>query len=139
MLVEGHGVPLSIVVTGANRHDVTQLEIVLDSMVIKRPTPTLEQPQSLCGDKAYKGNPAYQCIVDRKYIPYIFKRGEEILAQKTIPGYQARRWVVEACNSWFNRFRKILVRYEKTLSSYVALLHLAAAIICWRKIGVIYG
>jgi len=32
-----------------------------------------------------------------------------------------------------------LVRYEKTLSSYIALLHLAAAIICWRKIGVIYG
>jgi hypothetical protein len=33
----------------------------------------------------------------------------------------------------------ILVGFEKTLSSYVALLHLAAAIICWRKVGVIYG
>lgn len=137
--MEGHGVPLAIVVTGANRHDVTQLAIVLDAIVIKRPTPTPAQPQTLCADKAYKGKPAYQSIVDRDYIPRIFKRDEEIMAQRTIPGYQARRWVVEVCNSWFNRFRKILVRYEKTLSSYIALHHLAAAIICWRKVGVIYG
>ena len=25
---------------------------------------------------------------------------------------KARRWVVEACHGWFNRFRKLLVRYE---------------------------
>jgi len=33
----------------------------------------------------------------------------------------------------------LLVRFEKLLLSYEALLHLAAAIICWRKVGVIYG
>ncbi|MBI5411568.1 transposase, partial [Candidatus Peregrinibacteria bacterium] len=43
------------------------------------------------------------------------------------------------CHSWFNRFRKLLVRYEKTLASFEALNHLAAAIICFRKIGIIYG
>ena len=37
MLVDGAGVPLSLVVTGANRHDVSQLEAVLDSIVIERP------------------------------------------------------------------------------------------------------
>jgi hypothetical protein len=46
---------------------------------------------------------------------------------------------VEACHSSFNRFRKILVRYEKKTSNYVALLHLAAAVMCLRKIGIIYG
>ena len=65
MLVEERGVPLSIVVTGANRHDVTQLEIVLDSIVIPRPEPTTEQPQHLCADKGYDGKPAHQSIVDR--------------------------------------------------------------------------
>jgi putative transposase len=139
VLVEELGVPLSIVVTGANRHDVTQLEIVLDSIVIKRPEPTADQPQHLCADKGYEGKAAYQSIVDRDYTPHVRRRGEEIEAKKNVPGYRARRWVVEVCNSWFNRFRKILVRFEKTLSSYVALLHLAAAIICWRKVGVIYG
>ena len=29
-------------------------------------------------------------------------------------GYKARRWIVEVAHSWFNRFRKLLVRFEKT-------------------------
>jgi len=111
----------------------------LDSIVIKRPESTTDEPQHLCADKGYEGKAAYKSIVARDYAPHVRRRGEEIEAKKTVPGYRARRWVVEVCNSWFNRFRKILVRYEKTLSSYIALIHLAAAIICWRKVGVIYG
>jgi transposase len=56
---------------------------------------------------------------------------------------KARRWVVEVCHSWFNRFRKLLVRYEKLERSFMALNHLAAAIIAFRKVpadvNVIYG
>lgn len=59
------------------------------------------------------------------------------------PTKKARRWVVEVCHSWFNRFRKLLVRYEKLERSFVALNHLAAAIIALRKvplsINIIYG
>jgi transposase len=62
------------------------------------------------------------------------ERGEKIKAKKEIPGYRPRRWVVELTHSWFNRFRKLLERYEKRTSSYEALIHLAFAIICWRKI-----
>ena len=58
MLVEERGVPLSLVVTGANRHDVTQLEIVLDTIVIERPEPTPDQPHHLCADKAGDTDPA---------------------------------------------------------------------------------
>ena len=139
MLVEERGVPLSLVVTGANRHDVTQREIVLDTIVIERPEPTADQPHHLCADKAYDGKDAMQIIVHRGYIPHVRRRGEEIEAKKTVPGYRARRWIVEVCHSWFNRFRKLLVRFETTDSRYAALHHLAAAIIGWRKIGVIYG
>jgi putative transposase len=82
VLVEEHGVPLSIVVTGANRHDVTQLETVLDNIVIKRLEPTADKLQHLCADQGYDGKPAYQSIVDRKYIPRVGRRGEEIEAKK---------------------------------------------------------
>ncbi len=41
LLVDGRGVPLSLVVTGANRHDVTQLELVLEEIVIARPVRAL--------------------------------------------------------------------------------------------------
>jgi putative transposase len=134
--VDGRGVPLSLVVTGANRHDVTQLELVLEEIIIDRPT---DIEQHLCADKAYDGQPAMQIIVSKNYIPHVKTRGEEIEAKKINPKCKARRWVVEVSHSWFNRFRKILVRYEKRSDTYMALLHMVAAIIAYRKVGVIYG
>ena len=47
---------------------------------------------------------------------------------------EAHRWVVEVCHSWFNRFHTLLVRYEKFERSFIALSHMAAAIIVFRKI-----
>lgn len=134
--MDERGVPLSIVVTGANRHDVSQLELVLDEIVIERPE---NVEQNLCADKGYSGESVQQVIISRNYIPHVKQRGEEIQEKKVNPSYRARRWVVEVAHSWFNRFRKLLVRYEKFTDSYLALLHMAAAIIAFRKIGVIYG
>lgn len=37
--MDGRGVPLSIIVTGANRHDVSQLAAVLDGIVVQRTEP----------------------------------------------------------------------------------------------------
>jgi transposase len=66
------------------------------------------------------------------------QRGEEIQEKRDNPTFKARRWVVKVAHSWFNRFRKLLVRFEKLTARYEALLHMAAAIIAFRKTGVIY-
>jgi hypothetical protein len=108
-------------------------------MVIERPETTPGQPQHLCADKAYDGKEAIQIIVARDILLTSGAVVKKSRRKKIVPGYRAPRRVVEVCHSWFNRFRKLLVRDEKTDSSYVALHHVAAAIICWRKIGVIYG
>jgi len=123
-------------VTGANRHDVSQLALVLEEIVIERPK---DIDQHLCADKGYTGQPALQVIVSKGYIPHVKTRGEEIQEKRNNLGWKARRWVVEVSHSWFNRFRKILVRYEKLADTYMALLHMAAAIIAYRKAGIIYG
>ena len=91
LLVDGRGVPLSIVVTGARRHDVSQLERLLDAIVIDRP----KGRQHLCADKGHSGDPAQQAIKERKYIPHIKQRGQEIHEKKTNPRFKVRRWVVE--------------------------------------------
>lgn len=114
---------------------MTQLELVLDEIIIDRP----DTEQHLCADRGYFGEPAHQAIKERNYIPHVKKRGEEIQEKKADPSFKARRWVVEVTHSWFNRFRKLLVRYEKLTKTYEALLHMAAAIIAFRKIGIIYG
>lgn len=116
---------------------MTQLEAVLDGVVVARPEG--EAVQHLCADKAYDGTTALAIITSHGYVPHVCPRGVEAKNKKTVPGYKARRWVVEACHSWINRFRKLLVRFEKTDASYIALVQLACAIISWRKVTPIYG
>ena len=41
----------------------------------------------------------------------------------------------ERTHGWMNRFRRILVRWEKRADTYVALLHLVFALITWRACG----
>jgi len=100
-------------------------------------TPDTVQPH-LCADAGYKGQPAHHAIVARGYKPHVKQRREEA-ADLTAKRHPARRWVVERTHSWFNRFRKLLVSFEKTTASFVGLLSLAAALICWRQSISIYG
>jgi hypothetical protein len=93
-------------------------------------------PQNLCLDAAYVGKE--DVVVDNGFIPHIRPRGEEKKLIEKDPTFKARRWVVELAHSWFNRFRKLLPRYEKTDLSYNALNALAAAMIVLNKIMVIY-
>ena len=141
--MDGRGVPLSIIVTGANRHDVSQLAAVLDAIVVTRPEPPDRRSKHLCADAGYTGALALRTIEEHGYIPHVRGRGQEAAAKRRHPTQRARRWVAEVAHSWFNRFRKLLVRYEKLEHSFLGLTQLAAAIIAFRKvplaINIIYG
>ena len=63
--------------------------------------------------------------------------GEEAQAIKKEAGYKARRWVVERTHSWTNRFRRILVRWDKSPRNYIAFLHFACALIAFRAAGLL--
>lgn len=141
--MDGRGVPLSLIVTGAHRHDVSQLDAVLDAIMVTRPAPPRRRSKHLCADAGYTGAPARASIERHDYIPHVVGRSKEAQAKRRNPRKKARRWVVEVAHSWFNRFRKLLVRYEKLERSFLGLNHLAAAIIAFRKVplavNIIYG
>jgi hypothetical protein len=63
---------------------------------------------------------------------WLARRGQNVRKLKRNARHKARRWVVERTHSWMNRFRRILVRWEKRADTYVALLHLVFALITWR-------
>jgi putative transposase len=52
LLTEGKGIPLAVIVAGANRHDMKLLGDTLEAIVVERPEPSQDEPQHLCGDKA---------------------------------------------------------------------------------------
>ena len=130
LLVDARGVPLSIVAGGANTHDVKLLDHALDRIVAERPKPTEENPQHLCAAAGYVGKDAHDAVTSRGYQPNIRPRKQEAEEKKQLPGYKARRRVVERSHSWCNGYRKIPASFEKTEASYMALLQLAAALNC---------
>jgi putative transposase len=111
----------------------------LGAVVCARPDPGNGQIETLCADAAYVGFPALATSRVHNYQLNVKTRRQESDEKRNHPGHQARRWVVERTHSWLNRFRKLLVSFEKTQASYTALLALAAALICWRQTITIYG
>jgi putative transposase len=71
------------------------------------------------------------------FTAHIRSRGEEAKDIKKKAGQKARRWVVERTHSWMNRFRRILIRWEKRADTYIAMLHFACGIITWRSTGLL--
>ena len=112
-------------VEGANINDHLLLADKLDGIPIARPDDN--GTENLCLDKGYDYPRVPRILEARGYVGHVRTRGEEIIDLKTMPGYRARRWVVERGHSWFNRFRRLLVRWEKKAANYRALLQFACA------------
>ena len=93
--------------------------------------------RNLCLDAGYVGRGSV--VREQGFVPHIRPRGEEKQMLEKYPAFKARRWVVEAAHSWFNRFRKLTPRYEKTDESYFALCMLASTMIALNKGITIYG
>jgi putative transposase len=101
------------------------------------PEPTAAAPQHLCGDKGYDYADVREAVDLWGYTVHIKARGEEAKEKAEIPGYRARRWVVERTHSWMNRFRRLLIRWEKKSANYVGFIHLACAWITYRAAGLL--
>ena len=126
-LTDATGIPIAVALTAANRPDKEAIGVLLDARVVRAPSAV---EQHLCLDKGYDYADAERAVRRRRYIPHIRRRGEERRACRR--GTRARRWVVERTTSWFNRCRKLLIRWEKKPQNYLALVHFAAALLVWR-------
>jgi putative transposase len=132
-LTDGNGIPLSIVLDAANIPDHFLLHETLDSIVIRRPDPKKVE-QNLLADKDYTdwlSRLIARVFGYRAHIP------QKVNAKNKLPKRRgrrkARRWVVEQTFGNINRFRAIIIRWEKDPVNYEALLHIAAAILCFRR------
>jgi putative transposase len=135
VLVEATGVPVGLAVDGANRHDMKMVQETLDSIPVQRPEPTVDEPQGMCMDKGYDYDEVRALVDDFGFTGHIRSRGEEMEQIRRKARIKARRWVVERTHSWMNRFRGILIRWNKKPQNYIAMLHFAFAIITYRCTG----
>lgn len=129
LMTDGNGLPLALVVAGANTHDIKLVADTLDALQTGRPGKRLR----LCMDKGYEAEWLGSYLKSRRYEPHIQSRKDESEAIKNTD-FKTHRWVVERTHSWMNCFRRVLTRWEKKVENYEAMLHLACAIIVWNKI-----
>ena len=86
-------------------------------------------------DKGFDFDEVREVLAEFGFTAHIRSRGEEAQAIKQEAGFKARRWVVERTHSWMNRFRRILIRWEKKAENYIALLHFVCGLIAFRATG----
>ncbi len=127
VLTDGGGGPIGLAVEGANRHDFKMVDETRTSIPVERPMPSPEKPQGRCLDKGSDFDEVRERLAACGFTAHIRARGEDAHALKRAAGYKARRWVVERTHSWMNRFRRLLVRWDKNVCNYLAFLHLACA------------
>jgi transposase len=71
------------------------------------------------------------------FTAHIRARGEEAKVLKQDVGFRARWWVAERTHSWMNRFRRVLIRWDKNVRNYLGFLHLVCASITYRQAGLL--
>jgi transposase len=131
LVTDANGIPLSAILTGANRHDVTQLLPLVDSIPpiagkVGRP---LKHPDSLVGDRGYDSEPHRRVLRSRGIVPLLAKRWTE-----NGSGLGIYRWVVERSLSWLHQNRRLRIRYEKRDDIHQAFLTIGCIKICWNHL-----
>lgn len=139
ILTEAQGIPIAIAVDAANVHDNQLLEETLNQIRIPRPDP-YQIEQHLCLDKGYTGEEHRDTVLEYGYHPHIpQKENAKVKLTRQKGRRKPRRWVVERAASWINRFRRILIRWEKKIGNYEAMLSLACASQILAKLKVRIG
>jgi putative transposase len=134
VLSDGRGAPLAVVVAGANAPDKTLALETLDAILVERPARVVNRLHHLSLDAGYDYEDVVEGVLARDYILHLrppAKTPLEVVPEKKHP---ARRWVVERTHAWHNKFRRLLVRWERKLAHYYAMIDLASALIIWRII-----
>jgi transposase len=115
--------------TGANRHDITQLLPLVDGIppLRGRPGRPRRKPDLVQGDRGYDSQPHRDELRRRGITPQLAKRRTGHGS-----GLGRTRWVVERTLAWLHQFRRLNMRYERRACVHEALLMLACSLICWN-------
>jgi len=129
VITEANGLPLAARLSGANRHDITELQPLVEAIPPvrgKRGHPR-RRPDRVQGDRAYASQPHRQ---------WLRRLGiEPVLAKRHTPhgrGLGVYRWVVERTLARLQQFKRLRIRYERRPELHEAFMSLGCALICWR-------
>lgn len=129
VLTDAQGIPVAVVLSGANTPDINRLLPLLVAVppVRGKPGPPRRRFDYLLGDRGYDSDPHRRLVRWLGSIPILGRRRTEHGS-----GLGIFRWVIERTNSWLHGFGRVRRRLDKLPALQMAFAHLACAFICWR-------
>ena len=136
LAVDAGGVPLACTLTGANRHDVTQLIPLIDAIPPVRGTvgAPLRTPRRVTGDRGYDSDPHRMTLSCRAIATDIARRGAPHGS-----GLGVLRYVVEQTLALLHQFRRLRTRFDRRDDVHEAFMSLGCSMICWRRLHSLSG
>ncbi len=132
IIVEQNGIVIGCALGGGNQHDSKLFDASIQSIPKNIKMPYYKEMHL---DSAYDSKFIHMVLFNAYYVPKVSKNkrnSKKVIVQRP----EKKRWIVESSHSWMNRFRRLLIRFEKRAKNYLALMQFAFSIITFKKIRV---
>lgn len=134
VLADGRGTPLGVLLEAASPAEVTLLQATVQQV----PWDLLAaKPEHLIMDRAYDSNAIRKDLADCGIAPVVPARKNNQRAThqdgRTLRRYK-KRWKIERTNAWLQNYRRVVIRYERLTTNYLAFVHLACALMTLRRV-----
>jgi transposase len=139
VVVDGEGVPLGATIHSASPAEVKLLEGTMNTIAVPRNGPgrPRSKPDRVIADKAYDCD-SLRTRLKRRGIELIVPHRANRKRKATQDGRALRRyrrrWKVERTFAWLQNFRRLVTRYERHASMFLAFVHVACMIITLRAL-----
>ncbi len=133
VIVDARGLPMAVDTMSATPHESQLVQRMFDFMLSSR------MPERLIGDKAYDSDRLDEALAEQGIeliAPHRGNRKTENVTQDGRPlrRYQ-RRWTVERTIAWFQNFRRLCIRWEKSTALFSGFLHLGCTILLLKQVS----
>lgn len=131
VMTDRKGLPTSLRLTSASPHEA---KLALPTLNVKLTSFT---PRRIIGDKAYDSDLLDIEMLEqgpRMLAPHKVNRVNRTQDGRELKAYR-ERWIIEDFNLRIQRYRKILIKYERDLSIFEGFIQLATMEIAWKHLN----
>ena len=141
VMVDGTGVPLGDHLHSASPSEVRLAEATLSTIRAgqrHRPGRPRQRPERVIADRTYDSDPLRKQLAQRGIeliVPHRRNRRQPPTQDGRALRRHKRRWTVERTFAWFGNFRRLVVRYGRSLTVCRGFLHIACFMIVSRRVS----
>jgi transposase len=130
VVVDGGGVPLGVRLYSASPSEVRLAEETLATIRVGR-------RHCVIADKGYASDALRKRLRRRGIVliaPHRSNRYQTLPQDGRVLRRYKKRWIVERSIAWLGNFRRLVVRYDRSLTIYQAFVHIACLMIVLPRV-----